>query len=650
MSNSCLELFGVAARAIAPRRPMTVSQWADTHRILSSKASSMPGRWVTARNPMLGEPMDSMSATSLVREMVGIFPIQFGKSEIETNIIGYTMCEDPGPIMVVLPGEVSMNKFINQKLNPLLEETPACEDALTSTTSRNSSNTRGFKDFAGGQLYMEHTGNAKRLKSTSARLVLVDEYDSVASSLPSGDDPDALLDGRNSAFPASSKRASVGTPETKGLSRLEAKYEKSDQRLFHVPCPHCEHMHPLTWEGFHWSVGPDGRVTRAWCTCPECGADIEEHHKDRMVDAGHWVARYPDRSIRGYRANFLYYRFALGPRWAEMAQVWVDAQGDIAAIKTFVNDRRAEAWEDPAMRSVRQNAIAERAEPYAVRCAPRGVLVITAGVDTQDNRLAVQIVGWGRGMAFWVIDYVELMGDPADDAVWVTLTELLNRPIAHDSGATLRVEAVAIDMQGHRTEAVKHFARQKLTRRPMAIYGAKHNNAPVLGKGKLSDVDWRGRSDKRGVMTYQVGTVGIKHWLFGRLSTDADKTADVRLTHFSDELEPSYFAGLVSETYDPRKNRFEKKRGARNEPLDTWVYAYAATHHQEMRLHRWTSADWQRAADRIQARSGTPDQPGAEATHVNSKLSPVSAAAPTKRPAAARAPASFASDDWSSRL
>lgn len=639
-------LFHTAARAIQPRRPKTVSQWADEHRILSSKASSLPGKWLTARSPMLREPMDCMSASSAVREMVAVLPIQFGKSEIETNIIGYTMCEDPGPVMVVLPGEVSMNKFINQKLNPLLEETPACAEALTSTASRNSSNTRGFKDFAGGQLYMEHTGNAKRLKSTSARLVLVDEYDSVATSLPTGDDPDALLDGRNSAFPATSKRASVGTPEIKGLSRLEAKYEKSDQRQYHVPCPHCDHMHPLTWEAFHWAVDTDGRVTRAWCTCPECGADIEEHHKDRMVDRGEWVARFPERSIRGYRASFLYYRFALGPRWAEMAQVWVDAQGDIAAIKTFINDRRAEAWEDPAMRSVKQNAIAERAEPYRLRFAPAGVLVITAGVDTQDNRLAVQIVGWGRGMAFWVIDYIELMGDPADDAVWVNLTELLNKPIAHDCGATMRVEAVAIDMMGHRTEAVKDYARRRLIRRPMAIYGAKHNNAPVMGKGKLSDVDWRGRSDKRGVMIYQVGTVAIKHWLFGRLSTDADRTAEQRLTHFSDELEPSYFAGLVSETYDPRKNAFVKRRGARNEPLDTWGYAYAATHHQELRLHRWTGADWQRAAERLQARAGVPDQ----VATAESRAAIAPAPAPTARRAAAPAPSSFASDDWSSRL
>lgn len=640
------ELYRTAARSIQPRKPTTVSQWADDNRILSSKVSTMPGKWVTARNPMLREPMDCMSASSPVREMVVILPIQFGKSEIETNVLGYTMCEDPCPIMVVLPGEVSLDKFVNQKLNPLLEDTPAVEETLTSTASRNSSNTRGFKDFAGGQLFLEHAGNDKRIKGTTAKLLLVDEFDSVASSLPTGDDPDAMMDGRTSAFPATSKRASVGTPQIVGLSRLEAKWEESDQRLYHVPCPHCEHRFPFTWEGFTWSVGADGKVTRAWINCPDCGADIDEHHKDRMVDAGAWVPRHPHRKLRGYRANCLYYRFALGPRWLQMAQAWLDAQGDLARLKTFVNDRRAEAWEDPAMRAVKQNAIADRAEPYPLRRAPPGVLSVTAGVDTQDNRLAVQIVGWGKGMSFWVLDYVELPGDPDEDAVWVALTELLNRPIEHACGATLRVDAVAIDTGGHRGEAVKNYARLGLVRRAIPIFGAVPNNAPVLGKGKLVDVDFRGKLDKRGVMLYAVGTVAIKHWLFGRLSADAGKEEIAqRVGHFSKELDAFYFSGLTSETYDPRKNAFVKKRGARNEPLDTWGYAYAAAHHPELRLHRWTGPDWQRAAEMLHARAEA--SANAKETAAAGPPLPTPMRAPASKPVPARKPASSTfSRDW----
>lgn len=587
--------FRALARALAPRKPLTVSQWADAHRVLSSKGSTQAGQWRTNTNPPQREPMDCMSARSTVREVVLMWPIQYGKTEVAINALGYCMDHDPGPVMVCLPGEVSMNKWVVQKLNPAIDETLVMKQALTSVASRDSSNTRTFKDFAGGQLYIEHAGSPSRLKSTTVRTLIVDEVDEFANNLSGGDDPVEMLNGRTSAFPSTFKRLYISTPQIKGISRIESLWNKSDQRRYHVPCPHCGHMQHLQWSGLQWT--PDG--VQVWYVCQECGAHIDEHHKTDMIRAGEWVPGNPDAKVRGYHINCLYYQFGLGPRWADLVEMWREAQNDSARLKTFVNDRLAEPWEDASMRSVRHNAIADRAEPYLLRTAPRGVLSVTAGVDTQDNRLAVHIVGWGRNMAFWTLDYVELPGDPADDAVWTALTELLNTPIQHASGALMPVQAYAHDTGGHRSEAVKHYVRQRRVRRPMAITGATANNAPILSKGKMSDVDWRGRSDKRGVMTYQVGTVAAKHWLYGRLSTDADKTPETRLSHFSDELDPSFFVGLVSETYNPGKNRFEKRRGARNEPLDTWVYAFAAAHHPELRLHRNTRADWERAAIRL---------------------------------------------------
>ena len=163
----------------------------------------------------------------------------------------------------------------------------------------------------------------------------------------------------------------------------------------------------------------------------------------------------------------------------------------------------------------------------------------------------------------------------------------------------LRVLAAAIDAGGHRTEAVKHYVRQRMVTRPMAVFGAVPNNAPLLSKGKSVDVTWRGQTDKRGITIYHVGTVAAKHLLYSRLSTDAEKQAEARLVHFSEELPMEYFPGLVSEIYNPVKNRFEK-RVTRNEPLDTWVYALAAAHHPELRLHRYTRADW----DAVEARIG----------------------------------------------
>ncbi|WP_372363859.1 phage terminase large subunit family protein [Xanthomonas sp. NCPPB 3583] len=560
---------------------------------LSSKGSSKPGRWVTDRNPPLREPMDAMSARSPVHQLVAMFPIQFGKSQLATNAIAYWMDYAPAPIMYALPGEASMNKWIAQKLNPMIEVCPAVRRALSSTASRDSANQRTFKDFAGGQLYVEHMGSPQRLKSTTVKYLGVDEIDEAPQQLITGDDPVKMLDGRTSAFPTTYKRLYISTPGIAGLSRIAKLYEKSDQRRFHVPCPHCGHYQALSWSGLVWS--PDAK--HAWYACSDCGTAIEEHHKTDMIAAGRWVAANPDSDVRGYTINCLYYQFGLGPRWADLAREWLDAQNDPASLKTFINDRLAETWEDPSMRAVKHNVIADRAEPYRLRHAPRGVLAITVGVDTQDNRLAVHIVGWGRGMAAWTLDYVELPGDPAEEAVWVALTDLLNRPIEREDGAQLRPLATAIDAGGHRTEAVKHYVRQRLITRPMCIFGAVPNNAPILSKGKLVDVTWRGRTDKRGITIYHIGSVAAKHYLYSRLSADAERQADARLVHFSDQLPPEFFPGLVSEVYNPVKNRFEK-RVVRNEPLDTWVYAYAAGHHPEARIHRYGRSDWDALDDR----------------------------------------------------
>lgn len=597
MSGSVAQrLTTVLARSLQPRRPMTVSQWCDEHMRLSSKGSSKPGRWVTDRNPPLREPMDNMSARSPVHDQACKFPIQFGKSQVATNSIAYWMDYAPAPIMYALPGEASMNKWVNQKLNPMIEVCQAVRKALSSTASRDSSNQRTFKDFAGGQLYVEHMGSPQRLKSTTVKNLVVDEIDEAPQVLLTGDDPVKMLDGRTSSFPTTYKRLYISTPGIAGLSRIDRLYEKSDQRRYHVPCPHCGHFQHLQWSGLHWS--PDAK--HAWYACSDCGACIEEHHKSDMIAAGRWVAANPDSPIRGYHINCLYYQFGLGPRWVDLVREWLDAQNDPAALKTFINDRLAETWEDPKMRSVKHNVISDRAEPYRLRHAPRGVLAITVGVDTQDDRLAVHMIGWGRGMTAWTLDYVELQGDPAEEAVWLALTDLLNRPIEREDGVMLRSVATAIDAGGHRTEAVKNYVRQRKVTRVMCIFGAVPNNAPILSKGKLADVTWNDKTDKRGIIINHVGTVAAKHYLYSRLAADAERQADARLVRFSEELPAEFYPGLVSEVYNPVKNRFEK-RVVRNEPLDTWVYAYAAAHHSEVRLHRYTKADWDALETRLAA-------------------------------------------------
>jgi phage terminase large subunit GpA-like protein len=650
--NAAARIFDVVSRSVEPRKPMTVSQWSDRNRILSSKESPRPGQWRTSTNPPLREPMDAMSKGSKVREEVVILPIQFGKTNLELNKIGYTIDHDPAPTGVFLPDDLTREAWTLQKFNPLIDETPAIQRAMTTMATRNTANQRSFKDFAGGQIYIEHGKTATRLSLKSLKYLLVDELDKFAAALQGGEDPLELIRGRVSAFQTNSFIAYVGTPGLKGLSRLEPLYEASDQRLYHIPCPHCGHEQPLEWRGLQWS--PDRRS--CWYVCRESGCVIEESDKTEMIARGRWVPMKPGAKIRGYRLNCLYYPLGLGPRWLDLVGMWLDAQGDPAKLQVFVQERLAEAWEDPKMRIVRNSVIRERAENYRLREAPMPVCEITAGVDTQDNRLEVQIVGWGENRRSWTLDYAVLPGDPENDDVWTLLTDLINRPIQHACGKMLRVKATAIDMGGHRTEAVKNYVRKNLIFRPMAIFGATSNNAPALGRFKLEDVTFGGRTDKQSVRIFPVGTIAIKDLLYGRLGSDAEpkrvgdaivpKEHEDRLMHFSEDLEPTYFTGLVSETFDPSKNRYVKRGSVRNEPLDTWVYAFAATQHPELRLHRRSKAEWAAAILALTGQSSAPAPAPTPATQKNPQVQNVPRGAAAKTPPPR---GGFGSDDWGGR-
>ena len=76
--------------------------------------------------------------------------------------------------------------------------------------------------------------------------------------------------------------------------------------------------------------------------------------------------------------------------------------------------------------------LAQRAEPYTD--APAGVAVITAGIDTQDDRIELELVGWGLGDESWSIAYEVIYGDPAGATLWQELDELLRQKIRHESG------------------------------------------------------------------------------------------------------------------------------------------------------------------------------------------------------------------------
>lgn len=613
------------AQGWKPKSNLTVSEWADGNRMLSSLGSAAPGAWRTSRTPFLREPMDQLSEHSQAKMVVMMKSSQVGGTEAGSNWLGYIMDHAKGPMAVLMPTEKSLNDWVSQKFEPMATETPAVASVLAKRNNNSSDNNAQRKKFTGGILYFKTAGSTAELKSTSLRYALADEVDEWDWATDQGD-PLGLLEVRLTAF-HDRKLFAVSSPTLKDASRIEELFEAGDRRRYHVPCPHCGEYQNLTWGNVKWSKHPDNprHILDAWYVCRECGAEIAEYNKPDMLAAGRWIAESPNAPYPSYHISAIYSPIGLGLNWRELAVEWIAAQEDNAKLMRFMNTRLGETWADRT-KDIKANALEARAEPYQLRTVPQGCYVITVGVDTQDNRLEIQVTGHGRNNRTWTLDYHILHGNPAGDELWKSLADFVNNiRYTNAHGKELISEACAIDTGGHHTHDVYAFVRSNKVRRAIACKGASTPGRIILGKPTMQDVNWRGVSLKKGVNLYLVGADTAKHLLYNRLHDDAEKPADERKVHFSNQLESTYYDQLVSETFNPRKNRWEIKKGKRNEALDTWCLSIAASHHPELYLHKWKAADWDRRAQMLEpvvVEEGTPVA-----------TTPAAQPAPTPRPA-----------------
>lgn len=613
-ADAFLIAYSAAKRAVKPKESLTVSQWSDTHRVLSQEGSAEPGQWRTSRNPPMREIMDALSEHSPVTKVAFMKPSQWGGTEIGSNFVGYVVDHARGPMAVVMPTERSLNDWVSQKFDPMAKDTPAVAESLAKKSNKSSDNNAQRKKFTGGILYFKTAGSTAELKSTSLRYALGDEIDEWGWSTEQGS-PIRLLEIRVTAF-YDSKLYLVSSPTMKDASNIEEEFENGDKRRFHVPCPHCGELQVLNWTNLKWDKAVDNpkKVTRVYYACAHHGCVIEEHDKTQMLAGGKWIAEAPDAHYRSYHINGLYTPIGLGKNWMQLVYEWIAAQDDPKDLMVFVNTRLAETFADRS-HDVKPNVLKARAEPYSLRTIPQGCLILTAGVDVQDDRLEIQVTGFGMNDKTWPIDYHVLTGNPADNGVWNALTNYLKAAtFTNQFGKKLRLEATAIDTGGHHTHKVYQYVRDAGRNgliRVMACKGASTYGRKILGRPSMQDVNWRNQTIKKGVALYLIGADTAKHLLYNRLNSDADKDASARKVHFSQDLDDSYFEGMVAETYNPRKNRWELKKGKRNEQLDTWILSVAASMHPEIYVDRWKKSDWERRQMMIEPEERPADEKNA---------------------------------------
>jgi len=505
--------------------------------------------------------MDAISDPRL-RDIVVMAGAQVGKTEMLLNVIGFHIHHDPSPILLVQPTLEMAQAFSKDRLAPMLRDTPALKGSVKDPRSRDANNTTTHKVFTGGHISLVGSNSAAGLASRPIRVVLCDEVDRYPPSAGSEGSPILLARKRSATF-HNRKMVMVSTPTNKGASMIESQYEESDKRQYFVPCEDCGTVQTLKWSNVKWDKD---KPETACYVCDSCGSIWDDAKRNRSVRKGEWVATADFTGVAGFHINGLY------SPWTTLADAVRDfliAKKAPDTLRVFVNTFLAETWED-AGETISDIRFEDREEEFGANI-PDDIVVITAGIDVQDDRLELELVGWGRDEESWSLDYKTLYGDPSTPHLWNDLDNILKASYTTESGRSLGIRAACVDSGGHYTQAVYNFVRPREGRRIFAIKGMAGEQRPLVGRPSKNNI---GK-----IKLFTVGTFPIKELIFSRLKIQSEGAG---YCHFPAGRSDEYYQQLANSEkivtkYQkgfPRRE-FVKTR-TRNEALDCRVYAYAA--------------------------------------------------------------------------
>ncbi|MCM1307566.1 MAG: phage terminase large subunit family protein [Butyrivibrio sp.] len=561
-----LNLFRRIAKILSPPPKLTVSQWADSYRRLSQEASAEPGRWNTERAPYQREILDAINDGGC-EEIIIMSSAQVGKTEILLNIIGYYIDYDPSPILCLQPTLELAQTFSKDRLAPMLRDTPALRGKVKDARTRDSGNTMLHKVFPGGHITMVGANSAAGLASRPIKIVLMDEIDRYPASAGTEGNPIKLAEKRTTTF-WNRKKVKVSTPTIKGHSQIENEFLSSSKEEWCVPCPCCGKYQPYEWGRIHFSD-----VTME---CKFCMERFSE--REWKENSGKWVAAADNPKKRGFHLNEL---ASPWKHWEEIIADFKEANrqikecGSVESMKTWINTTLGETWEEKG-EAADEDVLLKRRERYTADL-PNGVLLVTAGVDVQDDRFEVEVTGWGKGYESWGILYRKIPCDPEKEEAWDKLEKFLDMELYFENKNSLLIACTCIDTGGHHTTEAYKFLK-KMERKQKRIFGIKGmggEGIPLVNKVSTNNIEK--------VKILLLGVDSGKEILMTRLKTVDEGPGYCHFPINADRgYNETYIKGLSSEQRvihfkDGRPVlKWIKKSGVRNEPLDLRNYSTAA--------------------------------------------------------------------------
>ncbi len=572
--------------------PMRMSEWAEENFYLSPESSSVTGAWenISYQTGI----MDCMSNDD-IKKLTWKKSARTGYTKLIVIAIGYFTEHKKRSGVVWQPTDSDAQDFVKDEIDPMIRDVPVVRNMFPSFGKTSKHNTLDKKVFTGAVLDIRGGTSPRNFRRLTKEYGIYDELAAFDHDIGKEGSATALGDIRltTATFPKSIRGS---TPKTKRECQISASLAEADLILkYQVPCPYCNKNMVLKWGGSKADFGIkwDGDDSKtAHYVCEHCRESFDYSYLPKMLEKGDWFSDCGIRLGRDalfYKGNKvieppehvgfdqLWAAYSTFITWPQLVSEYLKAvaeskTGVTSKLKTFINTRLGEEWEEDQGEKIDPNSLYQRREHYEA-AIPEGVLYLTIGIDTQDDRFEYSVKGWGVGEECWDIDYVRLYGDLSRPDIWNVLAEKLRKPYTRKDGTEMTADTICHDSGGHYTDEVYEFSKKQGLNWVIPIKGASQSGKPIATFPR--------KRNKKGVYLTEVGTDNAKNIIYQRLNI-LEPGPGYCHWPISDQFDETHFEQLTVEkkvlSYSRGKRVFVwvLPSGRRNEPLDCAVYALAA--------------------------------------------------------------------------
>lgn len=599
---------------------LTVSQFADQHRVLDEKVANEPGPWSTARVPHAQEWMDSANAW-WVRRVSICGGSQIGKTEAGNNVLLYFLSQHPSPCMLVMPNQKTARRAAERRVRPMLD---SCRPMVEQMTERSHDLKNDEMVFQQSVLYISSAQSPADLASVPVRLAFGDELGKWPKWSGREASPLKLLQERTRTYYDHLIYLS-STPTTREGLISEA-FRQGDQRRRWVPCPHCGVYQVLKFAQIKWpeditTAAEMERRQEAHYECEHCKKAIDDRQRAAMLPKGVWVPKghtveewlatgqKADRAP--HRSYHLWAAYSPWLTWWKIAREFLESKDTPSLMMNFTNSWLAEDWEE-RVGSTRDkdveaciDKLRAMADPNAF---PADALGVTGTVDVQADRLEWMVQAWGRDEEMWVVGVGKIKGTGPE-----TWEELATVMIRNQWGPKkLRIRTCLIDSRHRRPEVFDWMRKwQPIVR---MIVGVEKVTPVPLSSYKLDRHPRTGLPLKQSAIIWSVNVGWFKDLMAARITNTAkDPDSKHGRLHLPNDLPEDFVEQAASEhkilerSGNKERHRWVLKAGhQRNEAWDLLVYGAAAG-----RMERWDTvlSEGQRGLPPAPKKPGPPRRP-----------------------------------------